>query len=208
MEWIEPEAFGLACPLFANELVWREAFQGLQAPAEVVGGDEGGEVLSELVAAGVVEALDGRVLDGPVHALDLTIRPRVPRLGQSVLDVEISAGRLEGVAAEGHVLGPHGLDILGRPAVASWVGEVRAVVGEHGVDFIGYGRGEVAKKVARDTPRRLPVQLYKGGLARAVDSYEEVELALLGPDLGDVDMEEADRVALEPRALRLVAVRL
>src|SRR4051812_41685026 len=24
--WIEPEAFGLACPLFANERVWREAF--------------------------------------------------------------------------------------------------------------------------------------------------------------------------------------
>jgi hypothetical protein len=35
-----------------------------------------------------------------------------------------------------------------------------------------------------------------------------VELALLGPDLGDVDVEEADRVALEPRALRLVPVRL
>jgi hypothetical protein len=35
----------------------------------------------------------------------------------------------------------------------------------------------VAKEVARDTPRRLPVQLHKGELARAVDSHEEVELA-------------------------------
>ena len=190
MEWVEPEAFGLTCPSFADELVWREAFQGLQASAEVVGGNEIGKVLSELVVAGVVEALDGRVLDGPVHSLDLTIRPWVPRLGQSVLDVEISASRLEGVAAEGHVLGPHGLDILGRPAVAGWIGKVRAVVGEHGVDFIGHGRGEMAKEVARDTPRRLPVQLHKGGLARAVDSYEEVELALLGPDLGDVDVKK------------------
>src|ERR671928_785922 len=119
VEWVEPEAFGLNCPLFVDELVWREAFQGLQAPAEVVGGDAVGEVMSELVVAGVVEALDGRVLDGPVHSLDLTICPRVPRLGQSVLDVEISASRLEGVAAEEYVLGPHGLDILGRPAVAA-----------------------------------------------------------------------------------------
>jgi hypothetical protein len=37
---------------------------------------------------------------------------------------------------------------------------------------------------------------------------QQVELALLGPDLGDVDVEEADRIALEPRALGLVAIRI
>jgi hypothetical protein len=35
-----------------------------------------------------------------------------------------------------------------------------------------------------------------------------VELALLGPDLGDVDMEVADRVALELAPVGLVAVDL
>ena len=50
------------------------------------------------------------------------------------------------------------------------------------------------------------MQLDKGELARAVDSHEEVELALLGPDLGNVDVEEANRVALEPGARRLVPI--
>ena len=52
------------------------------------------------------------------------------------------------------------------------------------------------------------MQLDKGELGRAVDGHEEVELALLGPDLRNVDVEEADWVALEPGALRLVVLHL
>jgi hypothetical protein len=36
------------------------------------------------------------------------------------------------------------------------------------------------------------MQLDKGKLGPTVDGHEEVELALLGSDLGDVDVEEAD----------------
>jgi hypothetical protein len=50
------------------------------------------------------------------------------------------------------------------------------------------------------------MQLDEGELGRAVDGHEEVELALLGPQLGDIDVEEADRVALELGSLWLVAV--
>ena len=156
----------------------------------------------------VVEALDGGVLDCAVHALDLTVGPRMAWLGQPVLDVEIGAGGLEGVAEEGLFVCLHLPDVLWRPAVPARLGEVRAVVGEHGVDLVGNGGDEVTKEVARDAPRCLLVQLDEGELGRAVDGHEEVELALLGPDLGDVDMEEADRVALEPGALRLAAVRI
>jgi len=46
---------------------------------------------------------------------------------------------------------------------------------------------------------------FMAALARAVNADEEVELALCGLNLGDVDVEEADRVALELLALRLVA---
>ena len=35
MGWIEVEAFWLFCPDFADELVWREALEGLQSSAEV-----------------------------------------------------------------------------------------------------------------------------------------------------------------------------
>jgi hypothetical protein len=37
----------------------------------------------------------------------------------------------------------------------------------------------------------------KGKLRSAIDGDEEVESAFFGPDLGDVDVEEADRVGLE-----------
>jgi len=49
------------------------------------------------------------------------------------------------------------------------------------------------------------VQLDEGELGGAVDRDEQVELALLGADLGDVDMEVADGVGLELAPVRLVA---
>ena len=36
----------------------------------------------------IVEALDGRILDGAVHPLDLAIGPGVLGLGQTMIDVE------------------------------------------------------------------------------------------------------------------------
>src|SRR5215207_11310327 len=77
-----------------------------------------------------------------------------------------------------------------QPSPVGSVKWVPLVVGEHGVDPVGHGRDEAAKEVARDTPRRLLVRLGEGELGRAVDGHEEVELALLGPDLGDVEVEE------------------
>ena len=52
--------------MFADELVGREAFEGLQPAPEVVGADEVGEVISQRVVVIVVEAFDGRFLDRAV----------------------------------------------------------------------------------------------------------------------------------------------
>jgi hypothetical protein len=41
------------------------------------------------------------------------------------------------------------------------------------------------------------VQLDERELGRAVDGHEEVKLTLLGTNLGDVDVEEAERIGLE-----------
>jgi hypothetical protein len=46
------------------------------------------------------------------------------------------------------------------------------------------------------------MQLGEGELAGPVDGDKQMKLALLGSDLGDVDVEEADGVGLE-RRLRL-----
>ena len=73
MDWIEPETLRFFCPNFADELIRREAFEGLQPAGEVVGRHTVGGMSAELVMALVIEAFDGRILDGPVHALDLPV---------------------------------------------------------------------------------------------------------------------------------------
>ena len=100
MERVQPEPFRLEGPSFADVLVGREAFEGLQSASEVVGSHEVGEVLPELVMALVVVAPDGRVLDGPVHPLDLAIGPGVTRLGQAMIHIVLSAGEFESMRAE------------------------------------------------------------------------------------------------------------
>src|SRR5215208_7338641 len=60
------------------------------------------------------------------------------------------------------------------------------------------GRDQVSEEVSGDATGGFLVQFRKGKLTRAVDGYKEVELALLRPHLGDVDVEVADRIRLEP----------
>ena len=110
MERIECEAFGLIGPCLADELVGREALEGLEPAAEVVSRDEVGEMPAELVMALVVEALDGRLLDGPVHPLDLTVGPRMLGLGRAVLNVVGGAGIFEGMRPETFAVGDGFLD--------------------------------------------------------------------------------------------------
>lgn len=66
------ETFGLGGPRLADEPIWHEAFEGLEPASEVVGGSEVGEMLAELVVALVV-ALDGGVLNSPIHSFDLAL---------------------------------------------------------------------------------------------------------------------------------------
>src|SRR4051794_37452295 len=73
---------------------------------------------------------------------------------------------------------------------------------------VGHSRDQVAQEVAGNAPGGFLVQFRKGKLTRAVDGYKEVELALLRPHLGDVDVEVADRIRLEPLLGGLVALGL
>jgi hypothetical protein len=115
-------------PGLADSLVGCEPAQGLKATAEVVGGDEVGEVRAQLIVCGVVEALDSRLLEGAVHPLDLPVRPRVSRLGQTVLHIVLRAGEFERVGTEELLASEHLLDLVRRPGVAAGLGEVGAVV--------------------------------------------------------------------------------
>jgi hypothetical protein len=84
--------------------------------------------------------------------------------------------------------------------------EVGAIVGENRMHPVGHSRDQVSEEVAGNAAGDPLMQLHKGELGRAVDRDQQVEPALLGSQLGEVDVEVADRVALELGSLRLVAV--
>ena len=84
--------------------------EGLQTLGGVVGSDEVDEVFTQLVVVLVVEAFDRRILDRPVHPLDLTVGPGMLWLGGSVIDIVSGAGVLEGVRPEAFTISHGFLD--------------------------------------------------------------------------------------------------
>lgn len=74
MNRIDDEPVWLRRPDFGDAFVGCKAVERLEPAGKVVGCHEVGEVCPQLVMAVVVEASNGRLLDGPVHPLDLCLR--------------------------------------------------------------------------------------------------------------------------------------
>lgn len=149
---------------------------------------------AKLIVAVVVIPLHRCVFDCPVHSLDLSIGPRMVWLGESVFDTVCLADQIETHLA--------GCDAV---AIAGLLSELGSIVGENCVDLVGY----CLKQVLQDLPSCLAIGfLYELGhreLAGSVNRDKEIELAFLGPDLCDVDMEITNGAALERLPLGLVA---
>ena len=114
-----------------------------------------------------------------------------------MIDIVLSAGVFEGVRPDGLSGVEGGLDVGGCRARIAWRGEVGSVVGEDRVDLVGDGGDEAAQEVSGGPARDLFVQFDEGELRGPIDCNDEIELALSGSNLGDVDMEIADRIDLE-----------
>src|SRR5438067_8866288 len=131
MDRIENESSGLFCPGTADVFVRGKAFQDLETTGEIVSGDEVDQVGSELVVAVIVIAIDHRFLEGTVHALDLTIRPRAVWFGQAVFDTVGSADLVEAMDP-----------VTSRPPITIFwqVGKLDTVIGQHRMQSVRYGR--------------------------------------------------------------------
>ena len=173
MDRVDIESLGLGCPGFADGFVGCEAFEGIESAAEVIGVDEFGQVASAPFMGLVMEALDGCVLDGPFHAFDLAISPRMAWLGQPMVDVVLGAGILEGIREEAASKIHCASDVGSSRADISWRGEMGAVVGQNGMNLVRDGTHEGMKEVARDPPGGIFVQFGKGELGGSVDSETE-----------------------------------
>ena len=179
--------------------VGREAAKGLEPASVIVGVQEELQVASELVVALVVVAFDSRFLEGSVHPLDLPIVPRVVGLRQAVFDAVLVADPVEHVPA---VTGCRARSIAGCMA------ELLPVVGQHRVDVVRHCLDQDTQEVRRDVAVGFRLQFGEGKLRGSVDRDEQVELAFLGSNLGDVDAEVADGVVREALRLGLVALHL
>ncbi len=76
-------------------------------------------------------------------------------------------------------------------------GEVRAVVGRHGMDGARHGLDEGSEEVSGAAPRGLLVQLDKGEFGDPVAGNQQIEPSLCSLHLGDVDVDAAERIGLE-----------
>jgi hypothetical protein len=100
-------------------------------------------------------------------------------LGQAVLDAVALAGSIEGMAAPS----------CGRSrAVLRQIGELDAVIGENHVDRVGDRLDQLVQEGDRSGRIGLRKEPGERDLRGAVDGDEEVELAFLCAQLGDVDV--------------------
>ena len=118
-------------------------------------------------------------------------------LCQPMIDIVKGASVFEGMREEGPPVSDHVPDLCRGPGIAGGIGEVGSVIGEDGVDPVGDGLDEAAQEVRGRAARHLLMQFDEGELRGPVDGDDEMELALDGSHLGEVDMEIADRVGLE-----------
>jgi len=97
---------------------------------------------------------------------------------------------------EAHLARPGGV------SVASRLAERVAVISQDRVDAVRHGLQQVFQELPRCPSISLVDQLRDRELAGAVDADEQVKFAFGGLHLGDIHVEEADRIALEALALR------
>ena len=155
LERIEDESLWLRSPALADVFVGREAFQRLEPTSEVVGCDEVGEMLSELLVALVVEALDSGSL---MVRFILSTWPLVQGCFGLVSRWSMSfsgAGEFESMSAEERASCDGLFDLADSQATTAGYREVDAVVGENRMDLVRHGRDEMAKEVGGDPGGRF-----------------------------------------------------
>src|ERR1700757_1517850 len=192
MDGIESKSIRFFLPASADEFVGSKAAES----GEVVGSEEVAEVNAQLLMAVVVVALNRGFFDGAVHTLDQAVSPGMVRFGQPVVDAMPKTDPVKRMAAKA---GRWPLAILRQ------IGELDAVVGEHGVDAIRNSRDQSFEESRRSLHVSTFDQLHESKLRGAIDGHKEIELALRSTHFRQIDVEVANGIALELLPSRLAA---
>ena len=143
---------------------------------------------SELSVVVVMISAHGGLLDSAIHAFDLAVGPRMIGFGEAVFDAVAAASPVEGMPAQ------QSGDALPVPGQ---IGELDAVVGEHGMDVVRDRLDQSVEKVRGGLGVGSLDEPGDGELGSAIYGDEEVELSFGGGDFGDVDMKVANGIGFE-----------
>ena len=156
---IEGESVWLGSPAFADELVRRQPAESLQSTGVVIRVDEIREMSLKLAVVVVMKAFDGGFLDRAIHSLKLAVRLRMAHLDEVVFEPVLAANAVEDARVQGAV------------------GELNAIVGQHGVDPVGRRLDRIAQKLRRLHLACPLLQSQMREFRRAVNGDKEVKLA-------------------------------
>jgi hypothetical protein len=82
---IAPKAFGLFVPALTDIFIRSKPSEAFESLGEIIGHQEGVEVLFEVLMRLVIAFLDRGFFVGAVHALDLAVGPGMIRCGEAML---------------------------------------------------------------------------------------------------------------------------
>ena len=81
MVWINSKTIRFFLPYRNDELIRCETFEGFKSLGKVIGIQEIVQMLLKMSMGLIIVPFDGSLLEGTVHAFDLTIRPRMTDFG-------------------------------------------------------------------------------------------------------------------------------
>ena len=131
-----------------------------------------------MVVGRVVILLHGGFFEGTVQAFHLAIGPGMVGLGEAMVEAICLADAIE--------------EMVERVLIALPVGELDAVIGEHGVALRGYGGDQVAQQLSGNHLARCFMPLGRGELADAVDRDAQVERTFCRTSRGHGEMAGAN----------------
>jgi hypothetical protein len=125
MAWVDGKAFRLFLPAFADVLIRGQAFERFESLREIIGHQEGLQMLFQVVMSLIVILFHGGLFERAVHPFDLAIGPGMVGCGQPMVNPMLMTDAIKDMMK--------GLDI------ALPIGKLNTVIGEHRVDLVGYG---------------------------------------------------------------------
>src|SRR5687767_13739306 len=116
-------------------------------------------MLTKLLMRVVVVTVNCRLFESAIHALHLTVRPGMIGLSQAMLDT---------------LFGTDAIKQQRESVTVCWaIGELNAVVGQKGMDFVGHSSDQVTQELGSDRTGHAFVQFSEGKLGCAVNRYKQ-----------------------------------